>query len=140
MSEDKDKQTPSQEAEIGTTYITALKDESTNRRSGKDRKARSSSISESFTNFVQNTTASEVEEFSTELQATLSALPQNVSESLTKAERTPSGEMYPAVRRASRKGSVGVLSMKETAMAALLELGDISDTDDEGDTLVAGEK
>lgn len=139
MSAEKDEQTPPQE-EIGTTYTASLNDEPTNRRSDIERRKRSSSISDSFTNFVQNAPASEVEVFSAEIQDTLDALPKTVTESLTKVGRRPSGEMYPAVRRTSRKGSVGVLSMKETAMAALLELGDISDSDDEGDTLVAGKK
>ena len=114
------------------------------RRSGRNRKANNSSLKKSFKEYLDTTPSYEIEEFSTQLETTLSALPTSLSASLTKsfgAERTPSGGVYAPARRPSRAGSELAIMMKTAAAAALLDLGDLNDddTDDEMDGLDLGD-
>lgn len=104
------------------------------RRSGKDRQLRfegSNTLDKSFTEFLDTSAPDEIEEFTSELETTMSSLPKSLSESLVKIERRPSGEHYAPARRPSRAGSELAKSMKEIAAAALLELGDIDDDSDD---------
>ena len=80
---------------------------------------------------MDSTPQDELEEITTQIESTLSSLPQSVTESLKTVERRPSGGHYAPARRPSRAGSELAKSMKEIAQKALLELGDFDDDSDD---------
>ena len=112
------------------------------RRSGLDRasqKKTALSLTQSFTNFMVAAPADEVDEFSEELEKSISSLSGTLQESFkvcsAPVQRRPSAEVYSVARRPSRAGSELALNMKTQVAQALLELGEL---DDDSDDEIAG--